>query len=139
MIQSALHGDMQKPAETAGSLVQARSNNWWNSQPLGIFAGDQSVPVLEHDVAAEDVANTSACGKGVIGRLLYDLSQALVLTAITGTTASASPATLTAAKTILLPGFTPRLSYGPTLRKIPLRFRLFPNVIGGNVGWYSLT
>src|SRR5689334_14423085 len=52
---------------------------------------------------------------GVIGRLMYSISAALVLTAVAGTSASTSPATLTASKAILLPGFGTRLMYGPTL------------------------
>jgi hypothetical protein len=63
---------------------------------------------------------------GVIGRLLYDMSSPLVLTAIAGTPAAASPATLTASKTILAAGFGTRLLFGPTVRTVPLRFRLYP-------------
>lgn len=76
---------------------------------------------------------------GVIGRLLYSISQALVYTAIANTSASASPASLTASKSILLPRFATGLVYGPTLRRVPLRFRLFPYSSGGNVVWFTQT
>ncbi len=76
---------------------------------------------------------------GVTGRLLYSISQALVLTAVAGTSASASPATLTAAKTILMPGFSTSLVYGPTLRKVPIRFRLYPSIVSANGCWFTET
>lgn len=76
---------------------------------------------------------------GTVGVLLYSLAQPLIFTAVAGTSASASPATLTASKTILLPGFTSRLMYGPTLRKVPLRFRLFPYLITATVSHFSQT
>lgn len=76
---------------------------------------------------------------GTIGVLLYTLAQSLVLTAVSGTSASASPATFTAAKTILLPSFATRLVYGPTLRTVPLRFRLYPYDSAGAVIFASQT
>jgi len=77
---------------------------------------------------------------GTIGRLYYNLSQPLVLTAVAGTPAASSPATLTASKAILAPGFSSRLLFGPTLRNVPLRFQLLPYLIGGTTaGWFSTT
>lgn len=77
---------------------------------------------------------------GVIGRLYYGLSQALVLTAVSGTPAASSPASITASKAILAPGFSSRLIFGPTLRNVPLRFQLFPYLVGGSTpGWWSTT
>lgn len=76
---------------------------------------------------------------GTIGVLGYSLAQALVLTAITGTSASSSPATLTASKAILLPGFSSRIVFGPTLRKVPIRMRLLPYDSGGNVVFFTET
>lgn len=76
---------------------------------------------------------------GTIGVLLYTLSQALVLTAVAGTSAAASPATWTANKAILLPGFAVRLAYGPTLRKVPLRFRVYPFDSSGAVVFATQT
>lgn len=63
---------------------------------------------------------------GPIGRDIYDIAQPLVLTAIAGTPAAASPATLTASKTLLAPDFDVSLLFGPVLREVPLEFVLFP-------------
>ncbi len=38
----------------------------WNGAALGLIEGDASVPTLEHNVAAEDVANSSYYGKSCI-------------------------------------------------------------------------
>lgn len=75
---------------------------------------------------------------GVIARLYFDMSAALVLTAIAGTPAAATPATLTASKSILAPGFNGRLLYGPTLRKVPIRLALLPFTSTG-VRWFTQT
>lgn len=152
----------------------------WAGTALGIFEGDAGLPVMEHQIMTEDIANTSAYGKalvdavylgnainfqmvcleykagtiaaafpqnatkgrlGTIGVLQYaSQAGALVLTAVAGTPASATPATLTSSKTILAPGFSVRLSYGPTLRKVPLRFRAILYDLGGSVpGFFSET
>jgi hypothetical protein len=76
---------------------------------------------------------------GTIGVLMYSLASALVFTAVAGTSAAASPATQTLSKTVLMPGFSSRLVYGPTLRKVPLRFRVYPYDSGGNAIFFSQT
>lgn len=76
---------------------------------------------------------------GTIGVWMYSLSATLALTAIAGTSASATPATWTASKTVLMPGFATRLVYGPTLRKVPLRFRLYPYLNSSNVVFWIET
>lgn len=76
---------------------------------------------------------------GVIARLLYDLSSPLVLTVVAGTPAAVTgPTTLTANKAFPVPGFTPRVRFGPTLRRTPLRFRFFPYSSGGNIIHYVM-
>ena len=50
----------------------------------------------------------------------------LVLTAIAGTTASSAPASITATYALPAPNNPIRLLYGPTLRKVPIRFVLLP-------------
>lgn len=50
----------------------------------------------------------------------------LVLTAVAGTTAAANPATVTATYAVPTPNNATRLLYGPTLRKVPIRFQLLP-------------
>jgi hypothetical protein len=76
---------------------------------------------------------------GLIGGRAYDLAQPLVLTAVPGSSAASLPASLTASKAILMPGITDRLMYGPTLRKVPLRFILYPYTSAGNVYWFTQT
>lgn len=76
---------------------------------------------------------------GTIGVLMYSLAAAMVFTAVAGTSAAASPATQTLSKVILAPGFSSRLMYGPTLRKIPLRFRVYPYLSGGNAVFFTQT
>ncbi len=76
---------------------------------------------------------------GTVGVLLYSLSKALIFTAVAGTSASATPTTLTSLNTLLLPGFSARLMYGPTLRKVPLRLRLFPYLVGNVVSHFTQT
>lgn len=76
---------------------------------------------------------------GTIGVLIYTLSQALILTAVSGTSAASTPASLTASKSLLLPGFAARLVYGPTIRKVPLRFRLLPYDSAGATIHFSQT
>ncbi|MDE2097165.1 MAG: hypothetical protein KGL39_07955 [Patescibacteria group bacterium] len=70
---------------------------------------------------------------GVIGRLYYGMAESLILAAIAGTPASSSPASVTATKAILAPGFNTRLLYGPTLRKTPIRMILLPT----STGWVT--
>ena len=77
---------------------------------------------------------------GVIGRLYYDMSAALVLTAVAGTPAASSPASVTASKAIIAPGFSNRLTFGPTLRFVALRFLLLPYIVSStNVQPFVLT
>lgn len=76
---------------------------------------------------------------GLVGRLGQDLAKALVLTAVAGTPAAATPATLTAAKAILRPGQDLRLLFSPKLRKVPLVFQLLPYTSGGNNVWFTMT
>lgn len=74
-----------------------------------------------------------------MGALLYDSSAALVLTAVAGTPAATSPATVTSSKCILAPGFNTRWVFGPTLRKVPIRLRAYPYSSGGNSCWWTVT
>lgn len=61
-----------------------------------------------------------------IGTLKRALARPLVLTAVAGTPASATPATLTATYAILSTDHQPKIVYGPELRTVPIRFQLFP-------------
>lgn len=64
---------------------------------------------------------------GQAGVLWTSLAKSLVVTAVTGTTASTVPATMTFEKTILDPGFVSQVNLNARLRKVPLRLIVFPN------------
>ena len=70
---------------------------------------------------------------GQPGKLLSSFAKALVFTAVAGTTST--PATVTANKAILAPGFPVRMLYGTRLKNVPLRFQLLPN--GSPEEWFS--
>ena len=78
---------------------------------------------------------------GTISGTFTGSAQALVMTAVTGTPAqiAGAPNTLTANLAILARGFNTRLLYGPTLRKVPLRFQLYPYTHSGSVVWLVQT
>lgn len=69
--------------------------------------------------------------QGIIARLATDVAGALVLTATASTPAASSPASLTASKAILTPGFQPELLYSSRLRTLPCKFSLLPYVSTG--------
>lgn len=71
--------------------------------------------------------------QGVRGTLKWSLAAALVFTAIAGTSASATPATITASKAILADGFQSKLVYGPDIRVVPVKMDLLPYDGGGGV------
>lgn len=71
--------------------------------------------------------------QGVIGRLYSDIATSLVLTATAGTPAAATPATLTASKTILAPNWNVNAAFHSRLRKLPVRFCLLAFDSGGGV------
>lgn len=69
---------------------------------------------------------------GVIGRtdVGSTIAKSLVLTAVTGTPAASTPATLTLPNAILAEGFPVELLFAPDLREVPLRQRIYPNSSG---------
>ncbi len=70
---------------------------------------------------------------GIIGRLASDVAAALALTATAGTPAVATPATMTATKTILAPGSNPHNQWNSRLRTTPVRLVMLPVDTGGGV------
>lgn len=64
---------------------------------------------------------------GVIGILDSGKWLSLVLTAVAGTPAAATPATLTAARTLIKENFNVRQTFAPKLRTVPLQLRAYPN------------
>lgn len=74
---------------------------------------------------------TMACGSGK--------ALPLVLTAVAGTTAASTPASLTGSRAILQEGHTLELLYANQLRQVPLAWNLLPYTDGGNPLWFSTT
>lgn len=74
-----------------------------------------------------------------IGRLASNVASAMVLTAASNTPAAAAPATLTASKAILAPGFSGKLLYNSKLRRVPVRLLLLPSETTGTVTWIAET
>lgn len=66
---------------------------------------------------------------GTVGRadVAGSLAKALVLTAVAGTPAAATPATLTLTLSILHENFPVEVLFAPDLREIPLRMRVYPS------------
>lgn len=67
---------------------------------------------------------------GVIGRLDTGVAEPLILTALAGTPAASTPATLTFPDAILAEGFPVEILFAPALREVPIRQRLYPNSSG---------
>jgi hypothetical protein len=68
-----------------------------------------------------------------IGRLASNLAVASVLTAVANTPAEASPASLTASKALLAPGYPVKLLFTTKLRKVPVKLQLLPYDAGSGV------
>lgn len=72
----------------------------------------------------------------LMGNVAAPLNKSLVLTAVAGTSAAAAPATLTAALSGLAPNYPVRYLMAPRLRRLPVRFQVYPN--SSNV-WFAVT
>lgn len=66
---------------------------------------------------------------GLVGKLMKSFGAALVLTAVSGTTAT--PTTITMDEAILAPGVPIQMLFGNRLRNVPLRFLILPTVVSG--------
>lgn len=58
------------------------------------------------------------------------IAKSMVLTAVAGTTASSTPATLTLALCRLAPGFPVNLLFAPRLRRVPFQVQSLPSAAG---------
>jgi len=80
-------------------------------------------------------AYAATIAMGVVGRLdvQQNLTGAVVLTAVAGTTAAAAlaPATLTLPICMLSEGFPVELLMAPDLKEVPIRLRVYPNTTAG--------
>lgn len=77
---------------------------------------------------------------GQVGRLDVGstIAAATVLTAVSGTTAAAAPATLTASQSIIAEDLNMELVYASKERYVPLTLRLYPYSSTG-IKWFSQT
>lgn len=69
---------------------------------------------------------------GAVGTFKSALAKPLVLTAVAGTPASASPATWTASMAVISDDHQGKIRYGPEVRTVPLKFDLYPYARAGN-------
>ena len=76
---------------------------------------------------------------GTIGRAATNVGGPVVLTAVSGTPAASSPATLTAAMAIPDKGQQTEMLFGPTHRTIPFLFRIIPTTISSNATYFTTT
>lgn len=83
-------------------------------------------------VGAVGTVGVLACGSSI--------AKSLVLTAVAGTSAAATPATLTGQMAILQEGHTLELLYANQLRQVPLAWNLLPySVDSAAPVWFSMT
>lgn len=67
-----------------------------------------------------------------MGRLGSALAGAVVLTSTASTPAASTPASLSATRAILAPGYNVDLLFNSKLRRVPLQLRLLPSDAGTN-------
>lgn len=91
-------------------------------------------------LAALDPVGTFGSSIGSAGVLKQTLAKALVLTAVSGTSAATAPATLTANRAVPAADFNAKLAFGPQYRKAPIKLDLLPYDVGaGAVGFFVKT
>lgn len=78
---------------------------------------------------------------GLIGRMDVGsgIAVSLVLTAVAGTTAAASPASLTAVHAIIDKESNDPIGMNNRARKVPVQFRLYPSTVTATDRWFSVT
>jgi hypothetical protein len=92
---------------------------------------DLAARLIEYDAAAVQSAmwplSTTIFAMGQVGRLdvQSNLIKQIVLTAVAGTPAAATPATITLPRCILKENFPVELLFAPALREVPLRWRVY--------------
>lgn len=79
-------------------------------------------------------ANLGKLEEGFVGKLISNMGFCVLLTKVAGP--NATPAYVYAAKAILAPGYPVRFALAPRLRRLPLRFQLFPYQRGGSPNPY---
>jgi hypothetical protein len=131
-----------------GQLIQGTDR--WGDMPLGLirrgseafWSGTLMEWAAPTVVAAwPDATTVTTMGVvAAVGADDYDFSQALVLTAQTGTPAATTgPATITASKAYLAENFPIRYFLDSMLRSLPMRMRLYPFIASSVTYHYTMT
>lgn len=113
-------------------------DNMGDTPQDGVYTGASAfvnVVLQEYNASAASSAfwpwSASFGTLGLVGRMKWDLSHSLVLTAVSGTrAASIGPSTVTFPAAVLAANFPVRMLFGPTLRNVPLRMQAFPYYAG---------
>jgi hypothetical protein len=122
--------------QTFGQLV--RGDNFAQAPQDEVYQGmemDLAARLIEYNAAGVAAAMWPAgsfLSMGVVGRLAVGsaLAKQIVLTALAGTPAAATPASLTFPTAKLKENFPVEVLFAPALREVPLRWRIFPNSSG---------
>ena len=131
--------------EMTASVDPISGDNLGDSIQDGVYRGGNlyfDMVLQEYNAAGAAAAFWPYGALGVmgqVGRLLTAVDAALVLTAVAGTSASATPATITATNAVLAPNFPVRLLFGSRLRNVPIRFQLLPYTDSGAIKWFVTT
>ncbi len=136
-------GDENVPSIIVRNLEEpiANSDKYGKTKIDGIHMGQMWIfqgVLMEYSKGTPvvDPFGTFGSALGVIGVLRWTLAKALVLTAVSGTSAAATPATLTSNKTIQSADFDAKVTFGPQLRVVPIRLDMLPYDVGaGAVGF----
>lgn len=138
-LESGINIIQQSIVEPIRGDNMGESDQDWTYQGGNVYAELQSLEYNASGVAAAFWPYGAIGVVGIVGRLGQDLAKSLILTALAGTPAASTPATITASKAILRPGQDLRLLFSPKLRKVPLVFQLLPYTSGGNNVWFTTT
>lgn len=141
-------GEQGVPTIVTQSMGKEITNtDLYGDQLLGYIYRGMRARIMLHCREAENAAVRSALWpwstegrQGVIGQDGYDLSAAVVLTAVAGTPAATKPASLTASKCVIKPGFDVARAFGPVERTVKLEMDLMTyNVAANTPGLYTRT
>lgn len=92
-------------------------------------------------IAARNPYGADIGASGLIGRMDVgsSIAGALVLTAVSGTTAASAPATLTAAAAIIDKDFSDGIVFATKAREVPIQWKLYLTTVSTVNRWFSVT
>jgi hypothetical protein len=136
-LPSIVKRDFERPIDNTDKYGRAKVD----AIHLGSAMWFQGV-LLEYakGIPVADPFGTFGSALGTIGVLKYSLAKALVLTAVAGTSAATTPATITANKTIQSADFDIKQVYGPRERVVPVKLDMYAYDVGaGAIGFKTQT